>query len=48
VAHALVSRSFIRTDFFPMSLALLGVLGGAVLGVLGSALSVGRHLRRIQ
>jgi cell division transport system permease protein len=48
LAHTLVSRSFIRTDFFPMSLALFGVLGGAVLGVMGSALSVGRHLRRIQ
>ena len=27
--------------------ALLGCVGGALIGVLGSALSVGRHLRRV-
>ncbi|HJU72865.1 MAG TPA: permease-like cell division protein FtsX [Gemmatimonadaceae bacterium] len=47
VASSLISRAFIQTDFFPVSLAALGVLGGAVIGVLGSALSVGRHLRRV-
>ena len=47
-AQTLISRAFIKTDFFPMSLALLGVLGGALIGGLGSALSVGRHLRRVQ
>ena len=47
-ANSLISRAFIKTDFFPPSLAVLGVLGGALIGGLGSALSVGRHLRRVQ
>jgi cell division transport system permease protein len=47
LASTLISQAFIQTDFFPASLAALGVAGGAVIGVLGSALSVGRHLRRI-
>jgi cell division transport system permease protein len=46
-AQVTISRSFIQTDFFPAQLAVVGVLGGAVIGLLGSALSVGRHLRRI-
>lgn len=47
LASTLISRAFIQTDFFPASLAALGVAGGALIGVLGSALSVGRHLRKI-
>lgn len=47
VSSSLISRAFIETDFFPISLAALGVLCGAVIGVVGSALSVGRHLRRV-
>jgi cell division transport system permease protein len=47
-ANSLISRTFIKTDFFPPSLAVLGLLGGALIGGLGSALSVGRHLRRVQ
>jgi cell division transport system permease protein len=47
LASTLISQAFIQTDFFPASLAALGVAGGAVIGVLGSALSVGRHLRKI-
>lgn len=47
-AHVLISRSFIQTEFFPPSLAVLGVLGGAMIGFLGSALAVGRHLRRVR
>lgn len=43
-----VSRAFIQTDFFPPRLALLGLVGGALIGVLGSAFSVRRHLRRVQ
>jgi hypothetical protein len=30
-----------------MQLALMGVLGGAIIGLLGSGVSVGRHLRRV-
>lgn len=47
LAHTTISRAFFPTDFFSGDLALAGVLGGALIGVLGSALSVGRHLRRI-
>lgn len=47
IASTLISRAFIQTEFFPASLAALGVAGGALIGVLGSALSVGRHLRRV-
>jgi len=44
---ALVSHNLIQTSFFDAGTAALGVLGGGVIGVLGSALSVGRHLRRV-
>jgi len=47
-AHAVVSRSFIETDFFPPRLAVLGVVAGALLGTLVSLFSVRRHLRRIR
>jgi len=47
LASTLISRAFFQTDFFPLSLAALGIAGGALIGVLGSALSVGRHLRKI-
>ncbi len=47
VAHRTVNEYFMRTVFFDRELIFLGVLGGAVLGVLGSLVSVGRHLRRI-
>ena len=47
LAASLISRYFIRTEFFGARLALLGLLGGAVIGVVGSALSVGRQIRRV-
>jgi cell division transport system permease protein len=46
-ASMVISRNFIQTEFFSRSLASLGIIGGAVIGVLGSSLSVGRHLRKI-
>lgn len=46
-AHAVVSRSFLQTDFFPAGLATVGVVAGAVLGTLVSAVSVRRHLKRL-
>ncbi len=46
-AASLISRYFIRTEFFDARLAVLGLLGGAVIGVVGSALSVGRQIRRV-
>ncbi|MEP6494871.1 MAG: permease-like cell division protein FtsX [bacterium] len=36
-----------ETAFFDRRLALLGILFGALMGFLGSAVSVGRHLRRV-
>jgi cell division transport system permease protein len=47
LASSLISRAFIQTEFFPITLAALGIAAGALIGVLGSAISVGRHLRRI-
>jgi cell division transport system permease protein len=47
-ASTLITRYFIRTEFFDARLAALGLLGGAVLGVAGSALSVGRQVKRVQ
>jgi cell division transport system permease protein len=47
VACALISRYFIETAFFGGQQALLGVAAGALLGLLGSAVSVGRHLRHV-
>jgi len=44
----LITRYFIQTEFFDSRLALLGILGGAIIGVLGSATSVRRQLRRLQ
>ena len=44
-----LASGYLRLDavFFDRQLALLGVLCGAVLGLLGSALSVGRHLKQV-
>jgi len=36
-----------QTIFFDRALAITGVLCGALIGLLGSAVSVGRHLRRV-
>jgi cell division transport system permease protein len=47
LAHRVVSGNFIQTEFFDARLGAAGVLFGAVIGLLGSALSVGRHLRRV-
>jgi cell division transport system permease protein len=44
-AHQAMSRWVISAAFFDMRLATLGIIGGALLGLLGSAVSVGRHLR---
>jgi cell division transport system permease protein len=47
VASIVISRYFIQTEFFDAKLALLGVFGGALMGVLGSAVSVGRQIRKV-
>ena len=46
-ASYLISHNLIQTVFFDPGIAFLGVLGGGIIGLLGSALSVGRHLRRV-
>ena len=47
LASRMISRYFIETAFFDARLATLGVLAGALIGTMGSAVSVGRHLRKI-
>ena len=47
IADRVVNEYFIQTVFFDRGLVFVGVVGGAFMGVLGSLLSVGRHLRRI-
>jgi cell division transport system permease protein len=47
IANRVVNQYFIETIFFDRNLIFLGVVGGAFMGVLGSLVSVGRHLRRI-
>lgn len=47
VANRVVNEYFIQTIFFDRQMIFFGVIGGAMMGVLGSLVSVGRHLRRI-
>lgn len=47
VANRVVNEYFIETIFFNRELIFLGVVGGAMMGMLGSLVSVGRHLRRV-
>lgn len=45
--HRVITTSLVETQFFTGSQLMLGLLAGATLGLVGSWLSVGRHLRRI-
>ena len=45
MASAAISSYFIETRFFDQRVVLLGIGGGALMGLLGSAVSVSRHLR---
>ena len=47
IANRVVNEYFIQTIFFNRELVFVGVVGGALMGVLGSLVSVGRHLRRV-
>jgi cell division transport system permease protein len=47
VASVVVSRYFVTTHFFTPEQAAAGVAAGALLGLLGSAASVARHLRNV-
>ena len=47
LAHVLVERFMFRAEFFDAKVALAGVAAGALIGVVGSAFSIGRHLRDV-
>lgn len=46
-AHSLISRTLVATRFFDERIILAGIAFGALIGLVGSAVSVGRHLRRV-
>lgn len=46
-AHLVIDRYLVQTTFFARDIAILGVACGGLIGLLGSALSVGRHLRGV-
>ncbi len=47
VADRVINEYFIETIFFDREMIFVGVVAGALMGVMGSLVSVGRHLRRI-
>src|SRR6476469_1134576 len=47
IANRAVNQYFIQTIWFEREMIFFGVLAGALMGVLGSLVSVGRHLRRV-
>ncbi len=47
IANRVVNVYFIQTIWFDREMVFVGVVAGALMGVLGSLVSVGRHLRRI-
>lgn len=47
LAHSLISRTLVATRFFDERIIIAGLLFGALIGLIGSAVSVGRHLRRV-
>ena len=47
IANRIVNEYFIQTIFFDRQMSFVGVVGGAMMGVLGSLVSVGRHLQRV-
>jgi cell division transport system permease protein len=46
-AYVLISRFLLQAEFFTRQQGLAIVGFGALIGFLGSAISVGRHLRRV-
>ena len=47
VTYQFVGQYVVQASYFGPSLAVFGVAGGALIGLVGSAVSVGRHLRRV-
>jgi cell division transport system permease protein len=46
-ANAVIGQLVFRADFFDVRMSLAGVAAGTLIGLLGSAVSVGRHLREV-
>lgn len=46
-AYAVIDAYLIRSAFFTPAQVLLGIVGGGVIGLLGSLVSVGRHLKSV-
>lgn len=46
-AYRIVGQYVVQAAYFDPTLAVLGVVAGALIGVTGSAVSVGRHLKRV-
>ena len=47
IAQTLINKYVIQTVYFDARVVVLGLLFGALIGLLGSAVSVGRHLRQV-
>jgi cell division transport system permease protein len=47
LAHGAINRYLLETTFFDRNVAIIGVVCGGLIGLVGSALSVGRHLRSV-
>lgn len=47
LANVLIGRFVFRAEFFDVRYAAAGVAAGALMGLIGSAISVGRHLREV-
>jgi cell division transport system permease protein len=47
VANRVINEYVIETIFFDRQMIFLGIVAGALMGVIGSLVSVGRHLRRV-
>ena len=47
VALTIINRFVVQATFFDTWMGVVGVMAGACIGLAGSALSVGRHLRRV-
>ena len=47
VAYRTIDTRFMKLVFFDPRLVVIGILSGAIIGIVGSATSVWSHLRRI-
>jgi cell division transport system permease protein len=47
LANSLMGKFVFSAEFFDLKYAVAGVAAGAMIGLIGSAFSVGRHLREV-